>query len=184
MAVMRLGALRKTFLLACGSEKNFLLIFAGKEYIIIRDIIIDYEHTVHKGCVSLCGKSVKMAKYRQGKINDAVMQAMSEAVREIKDPRVSSAMVTITAAEVTPDLKYAKIYFSAILGEKSEVKKGLVSASGFLRRTLSQTLNLRITPELTFCEDKSIEHGAHIAKLLNNIEITAQDNGEDDGEAD
>ena len=113
-----------------------------------------------------------MAKYRQGKINDAVMQAMSEAVREIKDPRVSSAMVTITAAEVTPDLKFAKIYFSAILGDKSEVKKGLCSAAGFLRRALSQKLNLRITPELSFFEDKSIEHGAKIAKLLNSIEIT------------
>lgn len=120
-----------------------------------------------------------MAKYRQGKINDAVMQAMSEAVREIKDPRVSSAMVTITAAEVTPDLKFAKIYFSAILGDKSEVKKGLVSASGFLRRALAQKLNLRITPELSFFEDKSIEHGAKIAKILNSIEITP-----DDGEGD
>ena len=111
-----------------------------------------------------------MAKYRQGKINDAVMQAMSEAVREIKDPRVSSAMVTITAAEVTPDLKFAKIYFSSIMGDKNDVKRGLVSATGFLRRTLSQKLNLRITPELTFCEDKSIEHGAHIAKLLKQID--------------
>ena len=71
-----------------------------------------------------------MAKYRQGKINDAVMQALSESVREIKDPRVSSCMVTITAAEVTPDLKFAKIYFSSILGDKSEVKRGLISAAG------------------------------------------------------
>ena len=121
-----------------------------------------------------------MAKYRQGKINDAVMQAMSEAVREIKDPRVSSAMVTITAAEVTPDLKFAKIYFSSIMGDKNDVKRGLVSATGFLRRSLSQKLNLRITPELTFCEDKSIEHGAHIAKLLNSIEFASDtDEGED-----
>ena len=120
-----------------------------------------------------------MANYRQGKINDAVMQAMSETVREIKDPRVSSAMVTITAADVTPDLKYAKIFFSAMLADKSDVKKGLESASGFLRRALAQKLNLRITPQLTFCEDKSIEHGAHIAKLLNQMDITPAD---EDGE--
>ena len=125
-----------------------------------------------------------MGKFRQGKINDAVMQAMSESIREIKDPRVSSAMVPITGAEVSADLKFAKIYFSALLGDKSEVKKGLISASGFLRRTLSQKLNLRITPALTFCEDKSIEHGAHIAKLLNNIEITPMDDeaGEEDND--
>ena len=122
-----------------------------------------------------------MAKNRQGKINDAVMQAMSEAVREIKDPRVSSAMVTITAAEVTPDLKFAKISFSAILGDKSDVRQGLISASGFLRRALAQKLNLRITPELSFFEDKSIEHGAKIAKILNSIEITP-DTDEGDAE--
>ncbi len=121
-----------------------------------------------------------MAKYRQGKINDAVMQAMSETVREIKDPRVSSAMVTITAAEVTPDLKFAKIYFSAMLADKADVKKGLESASGFLRRALAQKLNLRITPQLSFFEDASIEHGAHIAKLLNQIDITPEK--EEDGE--
>lgn len=122
-----------------------------------------------------------MAKYRQGKINDAVMQALSESVREIKDPRVSSCMVTITAAEVTPDLKFAKIYFSSILGDKSEVKRGLISAAGFLRRSLSQKLNLRITPELSFHEDKSIEHGAKIAKILNSIEITPDtDKGEEE----
>ncbi len=120
-----------------------------------------------------------MAKYRQGKINDAVMQAMSEAIREIKDPRVSSAMVTVTAAEVTPDLKFAKIYFSALLADKKEVKKGLDSASGFLRKTLSQKLNLRITPTLSFYEDESIEHGAHIAKLLNQMDIKPLD---EDGE--
>lgn len=125
-----------------------------------------------------------MGKFRQGKINDAVMQAMSESVREIKDPRVSSAMVTVTGAEVSADLKFAKIYFSALLGDKSEVKKGLVSASGFLRRSLAQKLNLRITPALTFCEDKSIEHGAHIAKLLNNIEITPLDEEDGDGDND
>jgi len=121
-----------------------------------------------------------MAKYRQGKINDAVMQAMSETVREIKDPRVSSAMVTITAAEVTPDLKFAKIYFSALLADKGDVKRGLESAGGFLRRALAQKLNLRITPQLTFCEDRSIEHGAHIAKLLNNIEFTPEEPEEED----
>ncbi len=116
-----------------------------------------------------------MAKYRQGKINDAVMQAISESIREIKDPRVSSAMVTVTAAEVTPDLKFAKIYFSAMLADKADVKKGLESASGFLRRSLAQKLNLRITPQLTFMADASIEHGAHIAKLLNEMDISHDD---------
>ena len=125
-----------------------------------------------------------MAKYRQSRINEEMYKEVAGILRTVKDPRVSGAFVSVTGAEVTPDLKFAKIYFSALLGDKSEVKKGLISASGFLRRTLSQKLNLRITPALTFCEDKSIEHGAHIAKLLNNIEITPMDDeaGEEDND--
>ena len=122
-----------------------------------------------------------MAKYRQGKINDAVMQAMSEAIREIKDPRVSSAMVTITAAEVTPDLKFAKVYYSSLSKEKKEIAMGLRSSAGFIRRQLAQRMNLRMTPELSFVPDHSIEHGAHIAKLLEGIELS-DDKTEDEGD--
>lgn len=116
-----------------------------------------------------------MAKYRRQRINDAVMQTINETVREIKDPRVNEAMVTVTAAEVSADLKFAKVYFSAMLGDNAEVKRGLDSASGFLRRQIAQKLNLRITPQLSFFEDKSVEHGAKIAKILNDIEISEPD---------
>ena len=53
-----------------------------------------------------------MAKYRQSRINDSVAQEISMILRDVKDPRVSDAMITITGADVTPDLKYAKIFFS------------------------------------------------------------------------
>lgn len=110
-----------------------------------------------------------MAGYRQARINDETLKAMSTIVREIKDPRVSGAFVSITGAEVTPDLKFAKIYFSSIGGDK-DVKRGLESAVGFIRKRLAQTLNLRITPELKFYEDTSMEYGANISKLLHKIE--------------
>lgn len=110
-----------------------------------------------------------MAGYRQARINDETLKAMSTIVREIKDPRVSGAFVSITGAEVTPDLKFAKIYFSSIGGDK-DVKRGLESAVGFIRKRLAQTLNLRITPELKFYEDTSMEYGANISKLLHEIE--------------
>ena len=122
-----------------------------------------------------------MAKYRRGRINDEVQKALAEIVREIKDPRVSGAMVCITGVEVTPDLKYAKVYYSAIGGDKKEVGVGLRAACGFIRKRIAQSLNLRITPEFTFYIDESIERGAHIASILNSIEFS-DDLDESDGE--
>ena len=110
-----------------------------------------------------------MANYRRGRINDEVQKELSLIVRDIKDPRVSGSMVCITGAEVTPDLKYAKVYYSALGGDKKEVGKGLKAASGYIRRRIAEALNLRVTPEFTFYLDESIEHGARIAEILNTI---------------
>lgn len=111
-----------------------------------------------------------MAKYRRERINDEVTRVVAEALRSVKDPRVSGSMITITQSRVTGDLKYARIYFS-VLGkttneEIKEIKKGLYSAQGFIRHAIAEEINLRITPELTFEYDDSIAHGAHIESLL------------------
>ncbi len=111
-----------------------------------------------------------MAKHRIGRINDEVRNEVAAALREVKDPRVANAFVSVTAADVTGDLKFAKIYYSSFKGDSKEVAQGLRSSSGFIRRHLASTLNLRMTPELTFIEDKSISHGAHISELLHSIE--------------
>ena len=116
-----------------------------------------------------------MANYRRGRINDEMQKELSAALREVKDPRVSGAFISITAVEVTPDLKFAKVFYSSLNGDKKEIAKGLKSSAGYIRRELAQRLNLRMTPELTFFEDHSIEHGAHISKLLNGIEITPEE---------
>lgn len=107
--------------------------------------------------------------HRQERVNDSVAHVLGEIIREVKDPRVSSAFVTVNAARVTPDLKFAKVYFGIIVGDPDEVKKGLESAAGFLRSGLAKRLNLRQTPELTFIHDRSAEHGAHIAKVLKDL---------------
>ncbi len=112
---------------------------------------------------------IDMANYRRGRINEEMQKELSVIMREIKDPRVSDAMVTVTAAEVTPDLKFATVYFSVLIGDAPNAKKGLDSAKGFIRREIAQRLNLRQTPEFTFVHDKSIEHGAHIAKLIEDV---------------
>jgi ribosome-binding factor A len=64
-------------------------------------------------------------------------------------------------------------------GDKKEIAKGLKSSAGYIRRQLAQSLNLRMTPELTFYEDQSIAHGAHISKLLNSIEFAPETEEED-----
>ena len=121
-----------------------------------------------------------MANYRRGRINDEMKKELSLVLREVKDPRVSGAFISVTAVEVTPDLKYAKVYYSAMMGDKKEVAKGLKSSAGYIRREIAQRLNLRMTPEFSFYEDHSIEHGAHISKLLNEIEITPEEEEEND----
>lgn len=112
-----------------------------------------------------------MAKYRRGRINDAVAQEMAIALRELRDPRLTDYFVSITRADVAADLRVAKIYFSAMGDETAfaEAKKALEKAEGKLRHHLAVTLNLRITPNLLFVADGSMEHGAHIARLLEDI---------------
>ena len=118
-----------------------------------------------------------MAKYRQNRINDAVALELAVIIREVKDPRVSESMITITSADVTADLKYAKIYYS-VLGmdddkeQMKELARGLRSAAGFMRGQLAKRLNLRATPELTFIRDESVAHGVKIAGIINSLNIT------------
>lgn len=116
-----------------------------------------------------------MAKYRRGRINEEIQKEMSSILRRVKDPRVSDAFISITAADCTADLKYAKIYYSALQGDAKEVAKGLKVATGFIRRELARSLNLRITPELTFIADSSISYGAHISSILEGLEITDEE---------
>ena len=123
-----------------------------------------------------------MANYRRGRINDEVQKELASILRDVKDPRVSGAFVSVTAVDVTPDLKFAKIYYSSLMGDKKELAKGLKAASGYIRSQIAQRLNLRITPELTFVLDDSVAHGAHISKLLNSITFTEDFEEESNGE--
>ena len=107
-----------------------------------------------------------MASNRIGRINEEIQRELATLIRTVKDPRVHG-LVSITAVETTPDLRFCKVHVSVL--DKSDVKevvKGLKSAAGYLRRELGHALNLRYTPELQFVEDDSIDQGAHILSLL------------------
>ena len=114
-----------------------------------------------------------MPSNRIGRINEEIQREMSSLIRTVKDPRVADAgMVSVTAVETTPDLKYAKIYVSVLdKSASAQALKGLKSASGYLRRELGRVLNLRNTPELSFVRDDSIDKGAHILDMLRNPEV-------------
>ena len=112
-----------------------------------------------------------MASNRIGRINEEIQRELATLIRTVKDPRVHG-LVSITAVETTPDLRFSKIYVSVL--DKSDVKevvKGLKSAAGYLRRELGAALKLRYTPELQFVEDDSIGQGAHILSMLRNPEV-------------
>ncbi len=123
-----------------------------------------------------------MAKYRRNRINDAVKEEMAQIIRDVKDPRIAEACVSITAAEVSGDLKFAKIYFSVMTGDKSEVLKALKNAQGFFRSELARRINLRQTPQLAFEYDNSAEYGANISKILGTLDIKPDDDEESEDE--
>lgn len=127
-----------------------------------------------------------MAGYRLDRTNDDIRIVLSELLRSVKDPRVNQGLISITRTETTGDLRYCKVFLS-VFGEadEKELKKGLKSASGWMRRELGSKLSLRYTPELIFELDDSIEHGAHINKIMNepgflNEGASLEDEGNDD----
>ena len=109
-----------------------------------------------------------MAGYRLDRTNDDIQLVLSELLRSIKDPRVNQGMLSVVRTETTGDLRYCTVYLSVFgLENEKELKKGLKSASGWLRRELARRLNIRYTPELIFELDTSIEHGAYINSIMN-----------------
>lgn len=107
---------------------------------------------------------------RFGRINEELKKEISHIINyELKNPNVTG-MISVTRANITPDLKYAKVYVS-ILNSKNvkETLAGLKKSSGFIRSEIAKRINLRITPELVFELDDSMEYGAKIDSILKDI---------------
>mgnify|MGYP002860618990 CR=1 FL=1 len=107
---------------------------------------------------------------KNNRINGEVMRALSEIIREVKDPRVD-VFTSITDVIVAPDLKTCKIYVSVLGNEekRSSTLAGLNSAKGFIRHELARIVNLRNTPELKFYMDDSIEYGVGMSKKIEDV---------------
>ena len=113
---------------------------------------------------------------RLNRINEELKKELSQVLNyELKNPNVTG-MLSVTRVKITPDFKYAKVYVS-ILNSKNIKKtmEGLKESSGFLRSKLAKTINLRITPELVFELDDSLEYGARIDSILKDLNINKED---------
>lgn len=121
-----------------------------------------------------------MASTRLQKVSRMLREELSRIIREeINDPRLG--FISITDIELTSDLKTATVYISAY-GTPEEQKESmdvLFRATGFLRGELGRQVELRYTPELNFHLDKSIERGARIFELLNEVKPTLTEVKED-----
>ncbi len=112
-----------------------------------------------------------MAGYKINRVTSDIKLALSELLRSVKDPRVSS-MLSIIKLEVSGDMSYATVYVSALEGKEAteqSVKALNKSAAGFLRKQLGSSLHLRKVPELRFVADDSIEKSAEISRIIDSF---------------
>ena len=112
-----------------------------------------------------------MAGFKINRVTSDIRLALSDILREVKDPRVSK-LLSIVKLDVSGDMSYAKVYVSAIEGKDKteESVKALKGAAGYIRRELGSRLKLRKVPELRFVADDSIEVSANISRIVNNFD--------------
>lgn len=107
---------------------------------------------------------------RLGRINEELKKEISQIISfELKDPNITG-LISVTAAKITPDLKYAKVFVSILNAKDTKGSlEGLKKSAGFIRTEIAKKMNLRITPELIFELDDSIEYGAKMDKLIEEV---------------
>lgn len=107
---------------------------------------------------------------RLNRIDEELKKELSQIISyELKNPE-ATGMISVTKVKITPDLKYAKVYVS-ILNSKSDEKtmEALKKSAGFIRSQIAKRVNLRITPELVFEKDDSMEYGMKIDSILKDL---------------
>ncbi len=107
---------------------------------------------------------------RMGRIDEELKKELSQIISyELKNPD-ATGMISVTRVKTTPDLKYAKVYISMLnSNSKEKTIEALKKSSGYMRSQLAKRVNLRITPELVFEEDDSMEYGMKIDSILKDL---------------
>lgn len=124
-----------------------------------------------------------MSKHRPNRLAETLKEEISQLIRvELKDPRIG--FVTLTSVDVADDLSHAKVYIS-VLGTEDEGTASLEAlnrAAGFVRSEIGKRVRLRHVPSIVFKYDPSIQHGAHIAKLLKDVGVSGETSKEESHE--
>ena len=107
---------------------------------------------------------------RLNRINEELKKEISHIITfELMNPNVTG-LISVTRAKITPDLKYAKVYVSILNAKnKQATLKGLEESAGFIRSQIAKTINLRITPQIVFTLDDSMEYGEKIEGILKEL---------------
>ena len=101
------------------------------------------------------------------RVNEVVQQCLADELERLSDPRLE--LVTVTGVEVSPDLRHATVYYSALGEQDDATRAGLVAAAPHLRRVLGQEVRLKYLPLLHFREDPAIEHGQRVEEILRGL---------------
>ena len=121
-----------------------------------------------------------MSSFRIDRISEEVRHAIDAVIREMNDPRITGTYA-VTRADVTRDLRWAKVYVSVLEDDKAdEMIKALKKAAGYIRRELGMRVDLRYTPELLFERDRNIAYGVHIAQVLKEVAPREEEDKPDD----
>lgn len=120
-----------------------------------------------------------MSYQRIDRISEQVRREVDQIIRErLSDPRIRGTF-SVTRAEVTRDLRYAKIYVSILEeADRAPMMAALKKAAGFVRHELGQSMIIRYAPEILFEEDHNIEYGIHIASVLRQVHPEEETNDE------
>ena len=127
-----------------------------------------------------------MASHKAGRMSEDIKRIISGMMRELKDPRIAGGyMLTVVRCDVARDGSFCRVYISSFEGldRAKEAVKGFESASGYLKREISNVLGVKKCPDLKFIADDSIEHSAQITKRLRELvpeEPDEEGSGEDD----
>ena len=109
------------------------------------------------------------------RVNEAVREVVSEAVGELKDPRIG--FVTVTGVETSSDLRHARVYVSVLGSEAKRAKTldGLAAAHGVLQARVARELRMKRTPQLAFEYDPTVERGVRMTQLIDELAPDAED---------
>jgi len=119
--------------------------------------------------------------HRVNRLRQSLLREFSDIVRKLKDPRAACA--NVVDAEISTDLKYAKLYFSVLGSEQDKVDatEALAKASGFIRRELAQRLHLRYAPEVVTVYDDTSERAARVSALIDTLDVEGDPEVVDEG---